>query len=563
MSGTTSGASAACPTNVDPFDSRLDDPLERERLRRVFSQRLDAVIGHVLPLSKPAAGRRAGRRGPWFLRDERCYLIPGDSPMGYRLPLDSQPWVKPTDYPWVHAPDPSQQFPPLPAYRVLQQARAGASGECPRRSAQGPAMPLRKATATRRCAREVRSARSIARTALCAQPRDGRLHLFMPPTSALEDYLELVAAIEATAKAQSVPVVIEGYEPPRDPRLQVLRVTPDPGVIEVNVHPVSSWNELTEQTEFVYDAAHHTRLSSEKFQLDGRHSGTGGGNHFVLGGATPGDSPFLRRPDLLASMIGYWHNHPSLSYLFSGLFIGPTSQAPRVDEARNDATHELELALKEMKRMQGLGWLKDAPWQVDRALRNVLVDITGNTHRAEFCIDKMFTPEGGAGRLGLLELRAFEMPPHARMSLAQQLLLRGLIAHFWKKPYQPKKLQRWGTELHDRFMLPHFVQDDFKDVLTDLGSSGFEMPPRMVRTALRVPLPQARRLRHPQCRRGAAHGAGALACAGRAGRARRHRALRGFLAGAHAGEGARHGGCAACAHLQWPAAAAASHRHRR
>jgi uncharacterized protein (DUF2126 family)/transglutaminase-like putative cysteine protease len=476
------------PKNVDPFDSRLEDPLERERLRRVFSQRLDAVIGHVLPIVK-SPGVEHWQTGPWFLRDERCYLIPGDSPMGYRLPLDSQPWASATDYPWVHAPDQSQQFAPLPAYRVLQQGvvnpdDAGIPRGDPalgsgkkKEKGRKPEAAAKASAPTSRAPQMFTSAASIARTALCAQPRDGRLHIFMPPTSSLEDYLELVAAIEATAKSRSVPIVIEGYEPPRDPRLKVLRVTPDPGVIEVNVHPVSSWNELTEQTEFLYDAAHHTRLSSEKFQLDGRHSGTGGGNHFVLGGATPGDSPFLRRPDLLASMIAYWHNHPSLSYLFSGLFIGPTSQAPRVDEARNDATHELELALKEMRRMQGLGWLKDAPWQVDRALRNVLVDITGNTHRAEFCIDKMFTPEGGTGRLGLLELRAFEMPPHARMSLAQQLLLRGMIAHFWTHPYQPKRLQRWGTELHDRFMLPHFVQDDFKDVLTDLGQSGFEIPP--------------------------------------------------------------------------------------
>jgi uncharacterized protein (DUF2126 family) len=475
------------PGNVDPFDSRLDDPLERERLRRVFSQRLDAVIGHVLPVAKPAPGA-SWQTGSWFLRDERCYLIPGDSPLGYRLPLDSQPWVEATEYPWVHPPDPSQQFPPLPAYRLLQQAVMNqADGAVPREDplqgkdgkdgkGKSKSKARAKADATTRAPEKFESASSIARTALCAQPRDGRLHIFMPPTSALEDYLELLAAIEATAKSQSVPIVIEGYEPPRDPRLTVLRVTPDPGVIEVNVHPVSSWDELTEQTEFVYDAAHHTRLSTEKFQLDGRHSGTGGGNHFVLGGATPGDSPFLRRPDLLASMIAYWHNHPSLSYFFSGQYIGPTSQAPRVDEARNDAVHELELALRELKRMQGLGWLKDAPWQVDRALRNVLVDVTGNTHRAEFCIDKLFTPEGGAGRLGLLELRAFEMPPHARMSLAQQLLLRGLVAHFWNKPYQPKTLQRWGTELHDRFLLPHFVHDDFKDVLTDLGSSGFEMP---------------------------------------------------------------------------------------
>jgi uncharacterized protein (DUF2126 family) len=442
------------PSNVDPFDSRLADPLERERLRRLFTQGLDTRIGYVLPLQKSAEGA-PWQSGSWFLRDERCYLMPGDSPLGYRLPLDSQPWVAPGDYPWVHAPDPNQARQPLPSRRTVRQSGLPATSK-------RPAM--------------FQSAAKIARTALCAESRNGRLYLFMPPVLSLEDYLELVAAIEATARSQSMPVILEGYEPPHDPRLNALRVTPDPGVIEVNVHPAESWTELAEQTQHLYQTAHETRLASEKFNLDGRHTGTGGGNHFVLGGATPADSPFLRRPDLLASMIGYWHNHPSLSYLFSGQFIGPTSQAPRVDEARNDSIHELEIALKEMRRLQEQGVIEDAPWQVDRMLRNLLVDVTGNTHRAEFCIDKLYAPDGVAGRLGLLELRAFEMPPHAQMSLVQQLLLRGLIAHFWQRPYAPRKLVRWGTTLHDRFLLPHFVREDFSDVLADLASGGIAIP---------------------------------------------------------------------------------------
>jgi uncharacterized protein (DUF2126 family)/transglutaminase-like putative cysteine protease len=447
------------PANVTPDDPRLSDPLERERLRKVFCRGLGEVVGHVLPLMR-SAGDDAWLTGSWFLRDEHCRLIPGDSPLGYRLPLDSQPWVGELDYPYVSPQDPHQQFQPLPSRQSIQQQLRTPLHPQHRGEGEAAAAPA-----------PFESAAGVVRTALCAEPRDGRLYLFMPPLSRLEDYLELVAAIEATARELRCPVLLEGYEPPADPRLSHFRVTPDPGVIEVNIHPAATWDELVERTEFLYEAARQCRLSSEKFMLDGRHTGTGGGNHFVLGGATPGDSPFLRRPDLLRSLIGYWHNHPSLSYLFSGLFIGPTSQAPRVDEARNDALYELEIAFAQMPEPG-----QDCPpWLVDRLLRNLLVDVTGNTHRAEFCIDKLYSPDSSTGRLGLLELRAFEMPPHARMSLAQQVLLRSLVARFWNEPYRPARLARWGTELHDRFMLPHFIEQDFADVIFELNAAGYPL----------------------------------------------------------------------------------------
>ena len=488
------------PVNVDPFESKLDDAQERARLRRVFEQGLGKVAGHVLPIQRSGQdgaarqGRSAARwlSGPWFLRAERCYLIPGDSPIGLRLPLDSQPWASKADYPWIHAIDPTQRFAPLPVWseiarlfqtppgvRLRSEPSAPAKGSVSGASPAGFGGKKGAPDADTPPAR-MQSAGWITRTAICAEARNGVLYLFMPPLEALEDYLELAAAIEATADELKVPVLLEGYEPPRDPRLEHFRITPDPGVLEVNVQPAKSWRELVDNTVFLYDAAHVTRLTTEKFMLDGRHTGTGGGNHFVMGGSTTADSPFLRRPDLLGSLIAYWHNHPSLSYLFSGLFIGPTSQAPRIDEARNDSVYEIEIAFREIARLAGgedgkPGAAADGhcpPWLVDRILRNLLIDSSGNTHRSEFCIDKLYSPDTATGRLGLLEMRAFEMPPHARMSLTQQLLLRALIARFWKTPYRPARLKRWGTELHDRFMLPYFVWEDFRDVIEETRAAG-------------------------------------------------------------------------------------------
>ena len=457
------------PSNVDPFNSRLEDPLERERLMKVFDYGLDKAVGHVLPITR-TADNSGWQSGPWFMRTERCYLVPGDSALGYRLPLDSQPWVSKGDYPYLHAIDPSIKSPVLPAYATIrQQVRDGLGHDWSddRELKVAPSTWHLDPAQRRPAAHE--SAAWITRTAMCAESREGILYIFMPPASQLEHYLELVAAVEATAENMKLPVILEGYEPPTDSRLKQFRITPDPGVIEVNVHPAESWDDMVERTTHLYEAAHLSRLSAEKFMLDGRHTGTGGGNHFTLGGATPMDSPFLRRPDLLRSLISYWHNHPSLSYLFSGLFIGPTSQAPRVDEARNDSLYELELAFKHLPKQDQ----SSPPWQVDRALRNLLIDVTGNTHRAEFCIDKLYSPDGPTGRLGLVEMRAFEMPPHAQMSLAQQLLIRSMLARFWKQPYEPERLVRWGTELHDRFMLPYFVEQDFRDVMREMNEAGY------------------------------------------------------------------------------------------
>ncbi|MEQ1870839.1 MAG: transglutaminase family protein [Vicinamibacterales bacterium] len=465
------------PTNLDPFDAKLDDEVERDRLRQVFMQGLDAVVGFALPLTPTLSRHQRWRSGPWFLRTERMYLFPGDSPMGFRLPLDSLPWATADDAPQMFERDPLAPRPPLPssgAYRS-QSRRGHAATAADRAEAPSPGLAAAPGgeTAPAALPRDRRpqrgeSAAWIVRTALCVEPRNGVLYVFMPPLPDLEDYLDLVSALEATAASLQYQILIEGYPPPADPRLTSFHITPDPGVIEVNIQPSQKWEEIVDHTTLLYEEAHLAGLTSEKFMLDGRHTGTGGGNHLVLGGWTAADSPFLRRPDLLRSLISYWHNHPSLSFLFSGLFIGPTSQAPRVDEARNDSVYELELAFARVPPPDA----PTAPWLVDRLLRNLLIDVTGNTHRAEFSIDKMYSPDSSSGRRGLLEMRAFEMPPHAQMSLAQQLLLRAFIARFWREPYTTPLL-RWGTELHDRFMLPYFVQLDFDDVLGDMRQAGY------------------------------------------------------------------------------------------
>jgi len=468
------------PTNVDPHKANLKNDEERVRLAKILEQGLESVVGHALPIQRAWKSHAPiWVSGPWFLRAERLYLAPGDSPMGLRLPLDSLPWVKESDYPYIHELDPTVARPPLPSPDEFRQRYLRTDTPQRRKAAalrrRGQSDEDAKKEALRedptRLPKPGESAAWIVRTALCVEPRQGKLHVFMPPVATLEDYLELVAAVEDTAAQLDTPVAIEGYTPPRDSRLNVLKVTPDPGVIEVNLHPSKSWDELVERTTVLYAEARQTRLGTEKFMVDGRHTGTGGGNHILIGGDTPADSPVLRRPDLLRSLIAYWQNHPSLSWLFSSLFIGPTSQAPRVDEARNDSLYELEVAFKELDRQIGIVG-QVLPWLCDRLFRNLLIDSSGNTHRAEFSIDKLYAPDSSSGRLGLVEMRAFEMPPHARMSLAQHLLLRGLVSKFWKHPYT-NDLVRWGTDIHDRWMLPHFCQTDFKDVIHDLRDAGY------------------------------------------------------------------------------------------
>ncbi|MDT8344915.1 MAG: transglutaminase family protein [Thermohalobaculum sp.] len=511
------------PVNLDPANNRLDDPLERRQMAQAFERGLGKPACMVIPcqlaMSQAAAGGRRRQyrwvTEKWKTRRGRLYLAPGDSSAGYRLPLTSLPFLSVGDYPFLFQRDPFAARPDLPVTSILRQERGEAAApdagpdaafgaapaERPGEGARywdqpGPAGAFVPEGAPGAPAGPYDPSRAIhtehVRTAVTIEPRDGKLCVFLPPVPNAEAYIDLIAAVEEAAAAIGQPVHLDGYAPPWDPRLNVIKATPDPGVIEVNVQPAASWEEQCAITDTLYDAARHVGLDTVKFLHDGRMVGSGGGNHIVVGGAAPADSPFLRRPDLLASLIRYWQRHPALSYLFSGVFIGPTSQAPRIDEARQDVLYELEIALAQVPGPEGA----PPPWLVDRIFRDLMTDLTGNTHRAEICIDKLYSPDGPTGRLGLVEFRAFEMPPHPRMAMAQALVLRALIAWFWRTPYTLPPV-RWGTALHDRFMLPHYVWQDFLDVLADLsGGLGLHFDPEWFKAQVEFRFPLLGDVRH-------------------------------------------------------------------
>jgi len=436
------------PAYEDPFAALADHvrtpygepPEGRDDASLELVAKLDADVvtptGWVLPLT---TGEEGWTSPTWRFRRGRLVLTPGTSAVGLRLPLDSIAWTDP-------------EAPAQPSYLEASLSRRGPLD---------PALP----------AVTLADPEGADRTALAFEARDDRVFVFLPPTTRLEDYADLLHLVEAAAGDTGCSVVLEGYQPPPDPGLASLSVTPDPGVIEVNVQPTSTWAAQRDLMTALYSDARLAKLTTEKFDLDGLHTGTGGGNHLTLGGPQPVDSPLLRRPDLLVSLVAYWQRHPSLSYLFSGRFIGPTSQAPRFDEGRPEAVFEMEIAIQEVRRLVAERGDETPPWLVDRALRHLLTDLTGNTHRAEFCIDKLYSPDSSRGRLGLLELRGFEMPPHPEMALVQALLVRSLVATFWERP-DPGTLVRWGTFLHEDFLLPHGAVADMQQVVADLNAFG-------------------------------------------------------------------------------------------
>ncbi len=420
------------PVDVDPLQHDLRDPGARARLARLVCGDIARPTGFALPLRSREPGKARWTSGPWPLARDRLYLIPGSSPQGYRLPLDTLP-----------------------------------------------------ASATD----------AVIRTALCIELRAGAIFVFMPPLEDPDDYLALLGIVERSAASTGLKVRVEGHDPPADPRLTVLRITPDPGVMEINMHPTASWIELSSSMQELELEARALGLTTVKHWFDGRLLATGGGSHITLGGPSLAQSPFLRRPDLLRSLLTYWQHHPALSYLFSGIFVGATSQAPRIDEARDDLLYELELAFEQLDSLSVKPGEPLDPQVLDGILRDLLVDITGNAHRAEFCLDKMCPPDAPGRRLGVLELRAFEMPPDWHTGMLQSLLVRALVARFWKKPYRHEFI-RWSGALHDRFMLPYYLDADLQQVLRELEADGYAFAPEWFAPFFEFRFPLIGRMQH-------------------------------------------------------------------
>ncbi len=427
----------------------LREPERRRELADKLSHSFGEPRGYVLPLGWNAVEGHWTSQ-PWRFRRSGLFLTPGDSPMGYRLPLESLP---------------------------LEAQEAAAPERC--HFDERPVLPRVHGEVSARLSRMLRPASEegadegseTPRTAVCLEIRESRLHCFLPPLTHLEYFLDLVAAIEATARALDLSAVLEGYEPPEDFRLRRLVLEPDAGVLRMRLPAARDLPETEAWLRSAFEEAARSGLRTERVTADGRHSPPGGGAPMVLGARDPRQSPFLLRPQLLRSLIAYWHRHPSLSYLFAGRGIGPSGYAPRVDEGREETLYELSIALEHLPAGETA-----APWLADRVLRHLLTDPAGDMRRAEIRVDELYEPARASRRLGRVALTAFETPPDAEFGVLQNLLVRGFMLRFLRFP-ERGELQPWGGQLYDRFMLPRLLWQDFLSVLDDLAEAGYPLQP--------------------------------------------------------------------------------------
>ena len=421
-----------------PDGSDLATPEARLALARHLDRAHGPPTGFVLPLSRDP-GTGTWRSGAWPTRRGTVTLLPGEAPMGFRLPLGALPRSAENRVEPPPARSPWDSDAPLAAAPGNGDAAAGAS--------------------------------VMATTALCVEHRQGSLRVFLPPLANGDDFLHLLDAVESAAAEHGLPVHLEGYRPPNDPRLQCVELEPETGTLRVTVPPVPDWQQECAWLQAVYDEADRLGLSAWTGDPDlPTPAGQRAGRH--LGGPTPAASPFLRNPGLLRSLLLYWQRHPSLSYLFAGPRIGPDGWAPRLDEVSDSHMRELALALERLPHGDC-----DRPWLVDRVLSHLVTDPTGDPRGGEFRLHRLYPAGAGNERLGIVELHAFAMAPHAGLAALQSLLLRAIVLRLAEHPESGAPVPR-GTALHDRFLLPEVLQRDFDAVLAELAECGVSLDAR-------------------------------------------------------------------------------------
>ncbi|MEY3750828.1 MAG: hypothetical protein RLZZ186_1247 [Cyanobacteriota bacterium] len=299
--------------------------------------------------------------------------------------------------------------------------------------------------------------------------------LFLPPLERepLERLLQQIAQHAQAWQQPELSGVLpwDAYE-----HWQVLGLTADPGVLEVNLPVCRSWHDYAGWIQLLEEAGAAVGLRSWK-QQGTRTEGTGGGNHLLLGGPSLEEHPFFSRPAWLVGLLRYWQHHPCLAYLFSGRSVGPASQAPRPDEG-SASLLDLQLAHRAIEQLPP----GDQRVAIGETLRHLHADRSGNTHRSEISLDKFWNPAWTAGCQGLLEFRALESLPDHRWTNAVALLFRALAVRLLESELRPQELQPWGADLHDRALLPSALWCDLERVLHDLEAAGLPLDPAPYRT---------------------------------------------------------------------------------
>jgi uncharacterized protein (DUF2126 family) len=314
------------------------------------------------------------------------------------------------------------------------------------------------------------------RRALVLETKTDGLHIFFPPLLQ-KPFLALLGHLTKNLHAAGVArFVFEGYIPPDETATwSKVSLAADPGVLEINLPPCHTWGEYDWWMKTLEKAANDVGMRSFKQFSPEETLGTGGGNHLLFGGPTLEKNPLFKHPRWVTSILRYWQHHPSLAYLFTGNYVGPSSQAPRPDESSREL-YDLEMAYQFLEKLEP----GDHRYLISETLRHLHTDGSGNTHRSEISFDKFWNTGWDGGCRGLVEFRAVESMPRAEWMSAVALLWQSLAVLLFEKNFTRPLIEQ-GSRLHDHYFLPTLLWEDFEIVLRDLKKGGFHFDAKIFR----------------------------------------------------------------------------------